>query len=104
MTFRVRGFLARGAFSANSNPTLPFSNFKCAENGRPFFEINFGRRSVLPVMINFCTCSFGMVRCRIVLLMRNVHCFGGAAARSQMYPVFELVNLSFIANWTEADG
>ena len=49
----LRGFFARGFFSANSKPNFPFSNFKCAEKGRPFFEINFGSRSVLPVALVF---------------------------------------------------
>jgi hypothetical protein len=58
--FFVAAFFGFAVFSANSKPTLPFSNFRCAENGRPFFEMNFGSRSVLPVVINFWTCSFGI--------------------------------------------
>ena len=51
--FRGGAFFVLGPLSANSKPTLPFSNFRCAENGRPFFEMNFGSKSVLPVAINF---------------------------------------------------
>ena len=51
--FRVGAFFVLGVFSANSKPTLSFSNFRCAEKGRPFFEMNFGSKSVLPVAINF---------------------------------------------------
>src|ERR1700730_243906 len=75
----------RGAFGANSKPTLPFSNFRCAENARPFLEINFGSKSVLPVAISFCTCSFGISRCKIILLIRNVQVLGFATAFSHAY-------------------
>src|ERR1700736_3990398 len=77
------GFFAFGSRLANSKPTFPFSSFKCAENGRPFLETNLGSKSVLPVVISFCTCSFGISRCKIFLLMRNVHVFGDAIAFSQ---------------------
>src|SRR5690349_20794400 len=67
-----RGASFFGFLAANSKPTLPFSNLRCAEKGRPFLEINFGKRSVLPVAISFWTCSFGISRCKIVLLIRKV--------------------------------
>src|SRR5207253_1073239 len=79
----LRGALFFGFLSANSKPTFPFSNLRCAENGRPFLETNFGRRSVLPVVISFCTCSFGISRCRMFLLIRNVQVFSLATAFSQ---------------------
>src|SRR5205814_1362682 len=78
-----RGAIFFGFRSANSKPTFPFSNVKCAENGRPFFETNFGSRSVLPVAISFWTCSFAISRCKMFLLMRNVHVFSLETAFSQ---------------------
>src|SRR5207247_10580869 len=72
-----------GFVSANSKPTFPFATLRCAENGRPFLETNFGRRSVLPVVISFSTCSFGISRCRMFLLIRNVQVFSLATAFSQ---------------------
>src|SRR6266487_1665538 len=72
-----------GFFSANSKPTFPFSSFRCAENGRPFFETNLGSRSVLLIVISFWTCSLGISRWRIILLTRKVHVFGEASAFSQ---------------------
>lgn len=44
---------------ALGDDTVAKSNFRCAENGRPLWEMNFGSKSVLPV-ISFWTCSFGM--------------------------------------------
>src|SRR5947209_3163201 len=79
----LRGAAFFGFRSANSKPTLPLSNLRCAENGRPFLEINFGSRSVFPVAISFWTCSFGISRCKIVLLMRNVQVFSFETAFSQ---------------------
>ena len=72
----------RGAFGANSKPTFPFSSLRCAEKGRPFLEMNLWSKSVLPVAINFCTCSFGISRCKMCLLMRKLQVFGEAMAFS----------------------
>src|SRR5687767_2864709 len=81
--FRAGAFFAFGTFSANSKPTLPFSNFRWAEKGRPFLEMNLGRRSVLPAVMSFWTCSFGISRCRITLPTRNVQVFSAETAFSQ---------------------
>src|SRR5581483_1332861 len=78
----LRAAVFFGFRSANSKPTLPLSNLRCAENGRPFLETNLGSKSVLPVLINFCTCSFGMSRCKIFLLMRKVQVFSFETAFS----------------------
>src|SRR2546430_1830003 len=82
-TFGAAAFF--GFFSANSKPTLPFLSVRCAENGRFFLEMNLGKRSVFPVAINFCACSFGISRCRIVLPRRKVHVLGEAIAFSHTY-------------------
>src|SRR5438132_847806 len=79
----LRDALFFGFLSANSKPTFPFSNLRCAENGRPFLETNFGSRSVLPVAISFWTCSTGISRCKMFLLMRNVQVFSFETAFSQ---------------------
>src|SRR5437773_207239 len=63
------------SFSGNSKPTLPSSNFRYAENGRPRFEMKPSNRSVLPVVRSFCACSFGMSRPRIVLFSLNLQGF-----------------------------
>src|SRR5947207_15113525 len=81
--WRTGSFFVFGVFSANSKPTLPFSNFRWAEKGRPFLEMNFGRRSVLPVVMSFWTCSFGISRCKITLPTRKVQVFSAETAFSQ---------------------
>src|SRR2546423_460082 len=70
-------------FSSNWKPTFPFSNFRYAEKARPFLEINLCKRSVFPVVISFCTCSFGISRCNMFLLMRKLQVLGVAMAFSQ---------------------
>jgi hypothetical protein len=79
----LRGAPAFGFRGSNSKTTLPFSSFKRAEKGRPFFEMNFGSKSVLPVAINFCACSWLISRCKIILPIRKVQVFAAASVFSQ---------------------
>src|SRR5581483_362058 len=74
-----------GARGANSKPTFPPSpTTRNAENGRPFFEINLGSKSVLPVVSSFTICARSISRCKMILPERKVQLAFSPAAFSQI--------------------